>query len=373
MHTETHIRQHARVVKRHGREVGYHVIDRRSHQWSVETQTYVRRLEAQSPTPAPDHTDSGTRGPHRSTQDPVLDVARSALAGGAAVTVSLLWMALLVFGPYHLAVAASGGTFVDVLISLGGWFNDVAVKGAGNVSMAPVVRFVTFGLTFIMLTGALLKYGGRVIGLVYRQLRGNTSAQTATAISHDDDETTVAEDRSAQQELNRRWKKALETHDQLDARWHNYETSLEAILARPLLRDLTDPVVEKLVRAMSEARNLRESKAPKLKPGQSLAEGAEYLNAVSRYELAFNAAERKASTSAGESSFTEKERADLKSARRMLNLVLDGNASETERQGAYNQVIKILQGLTCLSVPKAALQQAAVESGLTANPLLEAA
>lgn len=148
-------------------------------------------------------------------------------------------------------------------------------------------------------------------------------------------------------------------HDELDARWHGYETSLDAILARPLMRDLTDPAVIAVVRARGEAQLLR-GELP-TKPSST---PLEYLRAVSHYQSSLDAAERKAETHDVDD-FPAEERGDIKLARTLLAKALDSSATRSERQVAYDRVLRIIKDLRRLSVPEESLRKAAIAADVT--------
>lgn len=173
-----------------------------------------------------------------------------------------------------------------------------------------------------------------------------------------------------QGDLDRRWREALKLHDTLDGRWHRYETDLQAILDRPLMRDLSHPVVATAVRAMAEARNLREEKPPVLQSGERIADVADYLNAVSRYEIALEAAERKAAGSNDFMNSGEQRRLEL--ARRLLATASDAGATEAVRQTAYDRVVKVVNELRMLAVPRQVFDSLALEAGVSARAALTA-
>ena len=177
-----------------------------------------------------------------------------------------------------------------------------------------------------------------------------------------------ANTRRRQQEINNKWEQAQRTHDDLNNRWHAYETNLQDILANPLMRNLEDPTVAEAVRAMGRADALRTKTPPRVRNRSDMDDAINYITAVNDYELAFNAAQRKAETHQLDDFATE-ERKKIQRARDLLTLALDTTgASSHERQTAYKQVLKLIAEVR-LSVPQEAIDnlelQAVGRRGIT--------
>lgn len=175
-----------------------------------------------------------------------------------------------------------------------------------------------------------------------------------------------------QKDLNAKWAASLATHNTLDEKWASYEESLDSILANPLMRNLEDPAVAAAVRAMGRAQSLRSASAPHLGLDETIASSgaSDYLDAVNEYQTALEAAQRK-SELRGLDEFSKSDQDKIERARRLLALAMDPGATESERQTAYERVIKIVKGLR-LSVPKKAFSRVELTSGVTSRGMLEA-
>lgn len=276
------------------------------------------------------------------------------LRGLITLVTTILHIALLVTVP-----VISANYFVGGIDTLAPPLAEATLNPEADASGA-ILDLVLWVLTFFG-TGWAVLWGG--LGL-RKWLAEDDERSEGKAAAENTSTTTQAL-------LNDRWSKALALHDQLDARWHGYETDLDAILARPLMRNLQDSAVVEAVRARAEASNLREERAPQLKPGQQVSDVAAYLNAVSHYEVSLDTAEQKAEIDEA-SGFSESERKDIETARRLLALALDTHAVESERQNAYARVMKILQGLKKISVPQEALELLAITHGDITHRMLDA-
>lgn len=176
----------------------------------------------------------------------------------------------------------------------------------------------------------------------------------------------------AQKELDERWSEAKIAHDRAFERWSKYETDLGEILSRPMMRDLSDPAVAEVVRAMGRADTLRTEKAPRLSPGQTIDDVSGYLLAVHDFSTSLAAAERRADSPVdGYAKFSKKEIAQISSAQLLLSQALDPNLDQNSRQMAYERVVKIVKGLQQVSVPEDAFAKFQVERGFTPAGLLE--
>lgn len=176
----------------------------------------------------------------------------------------------------------------------------------------------------------------------------------------------------AQKELDERWSEAKIAHDRAFERWSKYETDLGEILSRPMMRDLSDPAVAEVVRAMGRADTLRTERAPRLSPGQTIDDVSGYLLAVHDFSTGLVAAERRADSPVdGYAKFSKKEIAQISSAQLLLNQALDPNLDQNSRQMAYGRVVKIVKGLQQVSVPEDAFAKFQVERGFTPAGLLE--
>lgn len=134
-------------------------------------------------------------------------------------------------------------------------------------------------------------------------------------------------------------------HDEVTARWLDYELDVAKLIAFPAMSDGRQPLTAAFLRAKKIADALRPASADaKL----SEAEIAEYVDAVGDYAVAFDIAERDARR-LRDANFSEVERKRLDRARHLLTVALDGAATQAERNLAYKRVREELDGLILLS------------------------
>lgn len=134
-------------------------------------------------------------------------------------------------------------------------------------------------------------------------------------------------------------------HDEVTARWLDYELDVAKLIAFPAMSDGRQPLTAAFLRAKKIADALRPASADaKL----SEAEIAEYVDAVGDYAVAFDIAERDARR-LRDANFSEVERKRLDRARHLLTVALDDAATQAERNLAYKRVREELDGLILLS------------------------
>ena len=146
------------------------------------------------------------------------------------------------------------------------------------------------------------------------------------------------------------WQTLVDHHGKIRSEWMAYETDILKIVDFPLLSDMSEPVTIKLHEALRKA-SLHEPKNIK-----SLSRvpfnGSEYDVAVQELDTAFRAAESKARLSSW-NKFTMEEKKRLQRAKDLLAMAMNGASTPSERQSAYKQAMKTLQGL--IEVPKATI------------------
>ena len=135
------------------------------------------------------------------------------------------------------------------------------------------------------------------------------------------------------------------SHDEVTARWLEYELDVAKIIAFPAMSDGRQPLTAAFLRAKRIADGLRPASAKARLTREQL---AEYRNAVADFEVAFDVAERDARR-LKDSSFTEVERKRLDTAKQLLTVAIDQAATPAERQIAYRRVREELDGLISLS------------------------
>ena len=134
-------------------------------------------------------------------------------------------------------------------------------------------------------------------------------------------------------------------HDEVTRRWLEYELDVAKLIAFPAMSDGRQPLTAAFLRAKKKADNLRPESAKAKIGAEQL---AEYRDAVTDYEVAFDVAERDARR-VRDSSFSEAERKRLDTAKQLLTVAIDQAATPAERQVAYRRVRQELDGLISLS------------------------
>jgi len=142
-----------------------------------------------------------------------------------------------------------------------------------------------------------------------------------------------------------RVQRLLDTHDAVVRRWLDYELDVAKLIAFPAMSDGRQPLTAAFLRAKKVADGLRPA-SPKARLSRE--EIAEYADAVTDFEVAFDVAERDARR-VKDSSFTEGERKRLDTAKQLLSVAIDQAATPAERQIAYRRVRDELDGLISLS------------------------
>lgn len=134
-------------------------------------------------------------------------------------------------------------------------------------------------------------------------------------------------------------------HDQITARWLDYELDVAKLIAFPAMSDGRQPLVAAFLRAKKTADALRPASADAKVSEKQV---SEYLDAVGAYAVAFEIAEKDARR-LRDSTFTEPERKRLERAQQLLKVAVDESATQAERNVAYKRVRDELDGLILLS------------------------
>lgn len=142
-----------------------------------------------------------------------------------------------------------------------------------------------------------------------------------------------------------RIERLMAAHDAVTHRWLEYELDVAKLIAYPAMSDGRQPLTAAFLRAKKVADNLRPDS-----PKEHLTQRAiaEYRDAVTDYEVAFDVAERDARR-LKDSSFSETERKRLDTAKQLLTVAVDQAATPAERQLAYRRVREELDGLLSIS------------------------
>ncbi|MEO2135020.1 hypothetical protein [Microbacterium sp.] len=139
--------------------------------------------------------------------------------------------------------------------------------------------------------------------------------------------------------------KLFAVHDDVTARWLEYELDVARMIAFPTMSDGRQPLTAAFLRAKKIADRLRPASADARVSAEQV---AEYRGAVTDYEVAFDLAERDARR-VRDSQFSDAERKRLATAQQLLAVALDQSATSAERQVAYRRVREEVDGLLALS------------------------
>lgn len=149
----------------------------------------------------------------------------------------------------------------------------------------------------------------------------------------------------AQQSSSELLERLFAEHDEITARWLDYELDVAKLIAFPAMSDGRQPLTAAFLRAKKTADALRPSAADSKVSEQQI---TEYLDAVGNYAVAFEIAEKDARR-LRDSSFTDAERKKLDRAQKLLKVAVDESATQAERNIAYKRVREELDGLIVLS------------------------
>lgn len=153
-------------------------------------------------------------------------------------------------------------------------------------------------------------------------------------------------------------------HDEITARWLDYELDVAKLIAFPAMSDGRQPLTAAFLRAKKTADALRPASADAKVSEQQI---TEYLQAVGDYAVAFEIAEKDARR-LRDSTFTEPERKRLERAQQLLKVAVDESATQAERNVAYKRVREELDGLILLSEDAVTVLERQVARELPAHP-----
>jgi hypothetical protein len=139
--------------------------------------------------------------------------------------------------------------------------------------------------------------------------------------------------------------KLFAVHDGVTARWLEYELDIAKLIDFPAMSDGRQPLTAAFLKAKRIADRLRPASATTKVTADQL---AEYRDAVTEYEVAFDLAERDARRQS-DSGFTDAERRRLATAKQLLTVAVDAAATPAERQSAYKRARRELDGLIAVS------------------------
>ena len=168
----------------------------------------------------------------------------------------------------------------------------------------------------------------------------------------------------AQVSSNQLLERLFAEHDEITARWLDYELDVAKLIAFPAMSDGRQPLTAAFLRAKKTADALRPATADAKVSEQRV---SEYLDAVGNYAVAFEIAEKDARR-LRDSSFTEAERKKLDRAQKLLKVAVDESATQAERNVAYKRVREELDGLIVLSDDAVTVLEKQVAREIAAAP-----
>jgi hypothetical protein len=151
--------------------------------------------------------------------------------------------------------------------------------------------------------------------------------------------------------------RAVKAHDHTDTRWLEYELDIAKLLDFPLMTDMRNPLTERFHRTKVRADLLRPAKAEDLIDDGDAAR--EYVDAVTDYVTAFDAAESEA-IRRRRNDFSAHDQQRIARAQTMLRVATDAAATPQERERGYEMARRELDGLLVLPEPT----RAAIERGI---------
>jgi hypothetical protein len=140
-------------------------------------------------------------------------------------------------------------------------------------------------------------------------------------------------------------RRAVDAHEQTDARWLEYELDAAKLLDFPVMTDMRDALTTAFHKAKLRAEFHKPVRAEDLL-GDADAAG-QYLDAVESYVTAFNAAEAEAMRRRRRD-FSREAQQRLARAQSLLRVAADGAATPQERTRAYDLARNELDGLIVL-------------------------
>lgn len=143
---------------------------------------------------------------------------------------------------------------------------------------------------------------------------------------------------------------SIQTLDDITARIEGYQRDIVKIIKYPLMVDTTDPFTAKMMMLFNKAQRLRSFSGKK-----------QFSETVDALEEAFIAAESNALRLAS-TKMSEDEKRKTTKAADLLRIAMDDAASENEKQVAFKQGLKQLEGI--ILIPENAVETFRVKAGI---------
>lgn len=141
----------------------------------------------------------------------------------------------------------------------------------------------------------------------------------------------------------RQWNDLMDQHDGIMSAWVEYEIDLVKSLSYPTMLDHSVEQTATLYKAIEKASALRVDVDNMVNPIDTA-----YWNAVQELKVAYKVAEDHAHKM-GQSIWIKEDRNKVENAERLFAIAMDDSASTNERQNAYRQARKTLEGI--LAIP----------------------
>ncbi len=153
----------------------------------------------------------------------------------------------------------------------------------------------------------------------------------------------------------------IAAHDEITARWMDYELDVAKLIAYPAMSDGRHPLTAAFLVAKRKADTLRPARVDSPMDSERL---TAYRDAVSAYGAAFDLAENDAKR-VRDAGFAPDERDRLERAAKMLRIAIDESATAAERQVAYRRVRQEIDGLIVLSPASISILESKVGREIT--------
>lgn len=203
-------------------------------------------------------------------------------------------------------------------------------------------------------------FGGRVAARRRGRRRTQELPHGGTAPSRPSAADARADRRAQQERQVASAQQLIADHDAVNGRWLSYELDVAKLIDFPMMTDVREPLTVDFIRAKRSADGLRPSTPEALLADDGV---ADYREAVRRYEVAFDLAEREAQR-VRDAHYSEAEQRRLAQARQLLRVAVDPGASANERQVAYSRVRREIEGIIVLPVEAVAALERRVVLGL---------
>lgn len=148
----------------------------------------------------------------------------------------------------------------------------------------------------------------------------------------------------------RDWDALIAHYEGIIREWASYELDLVKVIDLPLLTDMTNPITAAFYKSLIKARGIVPSGSKLMGKVETL--NSPFHTAVQELEFNLEALVNEAKKVRW-TRLTPKERSSLQRAQNLLNIAMNQASSDSERQVAYKQLMKEVEGIVV--IPKATL------------------